>query len=35
MRQNAGQILALAGFKRLISMIKNQELMPTPLTQFL
>ena len=32
MRQNAGPILALAEFKRLISVIKYQELMPTPLT---
>ena len=29
-RQNAEQILALAGFKRLISVIKYQELMPDP-----
>lgn len=30
MRQNAGQILTLAGFKRLISAIKYQELLPDP-----
>ncbi len=30
MRQNAEPILALAEFKRLISVIKNQELMPDP-----
>ena len=29
-RQNAGRILALAGFKRLISAIKYQEFMPDP-----
>jgi len=29
-RQNAGPILALAEFKRLISVIKYQELMPDP-----
>jgi len=33
-RQNAGQILALAGFKRLISVIKYQELMPDPFDRF-
>jgi hypothetical protein len=27
-RQNAGPMLALAGFKRVISVIKNQEFMP-------
>jgi hypothetical protein len=32
-RQNAGRILALAGFKRLISAIKYQEFMPTPLAE--
>ena len=30
MRQNAGPIRALAGFERLISAIKYQELMPDP-----
>jgi hypothetical protein len=30
MRQNAGPIHAFAGFKRLISVIKYQELMPDP-----
>jgi hypothetical protein len=30
MRQNAGPMLALAGFKRVISVIKNQEFMPDP-----
>jgi hypothetical protein len=30
MRQNAGPIRALAGFERLISVIKYQELMPDP-----
>jgi hypothetical protein len=30
MRQNAGPIRALAGFKRFISVIKYQELMPDP-----
>jgi hypothetical protein len=30
MRQNAGPIRAFAGFKRLISVIKYQELMPDP-----
>jgi hypothetical protein len=29
-RQNAGPIRAFAGFKRLISVIKYQELMPNP-----
>jgi hypothetical protein len=28
-RQNAGRILALAGFKHLISVIKYQEFMPS------
>ena len=30
MRQNAGPIRALAGFKRLIRVIKYQQLMPDP-----
>ena len=30
MRQNAGPILALAGFKRVISVFKYQEFMPDP-----
>ena len=30
MRQNAGRILAIVGFKRLISVIKYQELTPDP-----
>jgi len=30
MRQDAVPILALAGFKRVISVIKYQELMPDP-----
>ena len=33
-RQNAEQIHALAGFKRLISVIKYQELMPDPFDRF-
>jgi hypothetical protein len=33
MRQNAGPIRALAGFKRLIGVIKYQELMPDPFDQ--
>ena len=34
MRQNAGPIRALAGFKRFISVIKYQELMPDPFDPF-
>jgi len=34
MRQNARPIHAFAGFKRLISVIKYQELMPDPFDFF-